>query len=182
MNFVQPIRDPEIIQDVERFLKEKQVRDYIMFILGIYTALRISDILKLRVKDLRGKQYLTIKEKKTKKGRTIALHPIVKRELKKYLSDKPDNEYVIKSRVGKNRPITRERAYAILREAAEEFGLDAIGTHTLRKTFGYHLYKKTKDVALLQSIFNHVDPSYTLRYIGITQDSMNDAIVKLKYY
>ncbi|MGE6721076.1 site-specific integrase [Peribacillus frigoritolerans] len=182
MNFVQPIRDPEIIQDIERFLKEKQVRDYIMFILGIYTALRISDILRLRVKDLRGKQYLTIKEKKTMKGRTIALHPIVKRELKKYLTDKPDNEYVIKSRVGKNRPITRERAYAILREAAEEFGLDAIGTHTLRKTFGYHLYKKTMDVALLQSIFNHADPSYTLRYIGITQDSMNDAIIKLKYF
>lgn len=182
MNFVQPIREPETIQDIECFLKDKNVRDCIMFLLGIYTALRISDILKLRVKDLKNKNEFSIKEKKTKKARMIALNPALKRELKKYLQDKPDNEYVIKSRVGKNRPITRERAYAILREAADEFGLDAIGTHTLRKTFGYHLYKKTKDVALLQSIFNHADPSYTLRYIGITQDSMNDAIIKLKYF
>ncbi|MDX9806823.1 MAG: site-specific integrase, partial [bacterium] len=48
--------------------------------------------------------------------------------------------------------------------------------HTLRKTFGYHFYQKTKDVALLQQLFNHSAPSVTLRYIGINQDIMDMAI------
>ncbi|MFP3813497.1 tyrosine-type recombinase/integrase, partial [Bacillus sp. SIMBA_005] len=57
---------------------------------------------------------------------------------------------------------------------------DDIGTHTLRKTFGYHFYKQTKDVAMLQEIFNHSDQRTTLRYIGINQDAMNNAMKKFK--
>ncbi|CAF1747999.1 Tyrosine recombinase XerD [Bacillus subtilis] len=58
--------------------------------------------------------------------------------------------------------------------------LDDIGTHTLRKTFGYHFYKQTKDVAMLQEIFNHSDQRTTLRYIRINQDAMNNAMKKFK--
>lgn len=186
MNTVQPIRDPELIKQIELFFKHKTDRDYILFLLGIYTGLRISDILELKVKDLKGKSYLKIKEKKTKrkkyKERTLEINPFLKRELKKYLKDKESNEYVIKSRVGNNRPITRERAYMILKEAAEEFGLDSLGCHSMRKTMGYHLYKKTKDLVLVQEVLNHNNSSYTLRYIGITQDNVNAAISTLKYY
>ncbi|HNZ54779.1 MAG TPA: tyrosine-type recombinase/integrase, partial [bacterium] len=64
----------------------------------------------------------------------------------------------------------------ILNKAAGELGIEEIGTHTLRKTFGYHFYQKTKDVALLQNIFNHSAPSVTLRYIGINQDIIDSAI------
>ncbi|BDC55819.1 hypothetical protein TM2_24880 [Bacillus altitudinis] len=60
-----------------------------------------------------------------------------------------------------------------MREATEYVGLDSIGTHTLRKIFGYWHYKKFKDVALLQEIFNHSSPDVTLRYIGITQETMD---------
>lgn len=71
-------------------------------------------------------------------------------------------------------------AFKILRVAAEHVGLDDIGTHMLRKTFGYHFYKQTKDVAMLQEIFNHSDQRTTLRYIGINQDAMNNAMKKFK--
>lgn len=63
---------------------------------------------------------------------------------------------------------------------SEYVGLDDIGTHTLRKTFGYHFYKQTKDVAFLQELFNHSDQRTTLRYIGINQDAMNNAMKKFK--
>jgi integrase len=63
-----------------------------------------------------------------------------------------------------------------LNTAADKVGLDEIGTHTLRKTFGYLFYQKTKDVAQLQELFNHSAPSVTLRYIGINQDVMDKAI------
>ncbi len=64
----------------------------------------------------------------------------------------------------------------MLNTAGGKIGLKEIGTHTLRKTFGYHFYKETKDVALLQNIFNHSAPSVTLRYIGINQDIIDKAI------
>ena len=186
MNFVQPIRDPDTIQLIENFLKAKSIRDYILFLLGIHTALRISDILSLQVKDLKDKNFLVIKEKKTRRKknneRTIELHPRLKRELKSFLKDREPHEYVIKSRIGKNRPISRERAYMILKEVAEEFGVDSLGCHSMRKTLGYHLYKKTKDLVLVKDALNHEDTSYTLRYIGIQQDTVNNQITKLKFY
>jgi len=51
----------------------------------------------------------------------------------------------------------------------------------MRKTFGYHYYKKTKNIALLQLMYNHAHPSVTLRYIGITSDNIDSAIVGFKY-
>ncbi|WP_407270020.1 site-specific integrase [Radiobacillus sp. PE A8.2] len=187
MNVVQPIRDKQVLEEIEHYLKQKNKRDYIMFILGIYTGLRISDILNLKAKDLRDKTYLTLKEQKTKKRKTntrktIKINPFLKRELKEYLSELDDEVYVIKSRVGFNKPISRERAYKILQEVANKFRLEHVGTHTLRKTFGYHIYKATKDPALLQKLFNHSSEEITLRYIGINQDTMDDAISKLKYH
>lgn len=76
----------------------------------------------------------------------------------------------------RNTQLGRSGAYKMLRKAADEAGLRDIGTHTLRKTFGYHMYRKTKDVALLQELFNHSSPATTLRYIGVTQDSMDQAM------
>ena len=65
--------------------------------------------------------------------------------------------------------------------AAEFVGLDEIGCHTLRKTFGYHYYQKTKDIALLMYLFNHSKAEITLRYIGITDDMMDKAFDSIDY-
>ncbi|WP_397540271.1 tyrosine-type recombinase/integrase [Rummeliibacillus pycnus] len=48
-----------------------------------------------------------------------------------------------------------------------------MGTHTMRKTFGYHHYKQHKDVAVLQQLFNHSAPSITMKYIGVTEDEVD---------
>ncbi|MCQ6530738.1 site-specific integrase [Bacillus mycoides] len=181
MNFVQPIRNIETLKDIEEFLKENQ-RNHIMFLLGIYTGLRVSDILKLRVKDVSGENHLVIKEMKTKKYKRVKINPILKKCLKKYITNKPGNDYLIKSRKGKNKPISRTQAYRILKEVANEFNLDEIGTHSMRKTFGYHYYKQTKDIATLQRLFNHSTPEYTLRYIGLDQDTLDNAMNKFRYY
>lgn len=80
------------------------------------------------------------------------------------------NDWLFPSQRG-CKPISRVQAYRIICNACLKAGITAkIGTHTLRKTFGYHFYNKTKDVALLQCIFNHSAPSVILRYIGINQD------------
>lgn len=175
MNFVQPIRDPDMIEQIKRYLRSMNERNYMLFVFGINTGLRIQDMLKLRVRDVKG-DHIVMREMKTDKQKWLKINPTLKRELKRYISDKDDYEYLFKSREGKNKPITRDMAYKILRKAANEFGLVDIGTHTCRKTFGYHLYRKEKDITLLQKIFNHSSPEITLRYIGMDQDTMDNAI------
>jgi integrase len=89
-----------------------------------------------------------------------------------------DCEYLFQSKKGNNQPIQRMQAWRILNDVARKVGIKGeIGTHSLRKTFGYHMYKHCKgDVTIVQKFLNHSSPSVTLRYIGITQDSMDDLI------
>ncbi|WKT76965.1 tyrosine-type recombinase/integrase [Lysinibacillus fusiformis] len=191
MNFVQPIRDMDKVVDVQEFLASKNKRDELLFCFGIYTGLRISDILRVKKSDVYNKDVFYITEMKTKKSRKksrtimsktrIVIVPELKRMIRDYGKELKDDEYLFKSRQGKNKPITRVRAYDILREAALACGLTEIGTHTLRKTFGYHIYMESKDVALLQDIFGHSSEHITLRYIGVNQEAKDNARRKLRF-
>lgn len=70
--------------------------------------------------------------------------------------------------------LDRVTAYYLIRDACEKAGLqERIGTHSMRKTFGYHHYQQFKDVVILQKIFNHSSPQITLRYIGVEQDQID---------
>jgi len=123
-----------------------------MFVVGINTGLRISDILQLTVKDLKNKTHIKIIEQKTNKIKRFLINSSLKVEIDKYIKTMSDEEYLFQSRKGENKPISRVQAYRILNSAAEHIGLQEIGTHTLRKTFGYLHYKQNKDVALLQGV------------------------------
>ena len=97
--------------------------------------------------------------------------------IEEYTRNKDCSEYLFKSRNGVNKPITRVMAYMIINEACKACGIqDNIGTHTLRKTFGYHHYQTFHDVAILQYLLNHSSPSITLRYIGIAQDNVEQTL------
>lgn len=145
-----------------------------MFLVGINTGLRISDILKLKVKDVKVKDNFMIKEGKTKKKRVVNIS-MLRKEIDDYVKDKVDYEYLFESQRG-DRHISTVQAYRILQRAGDYLGRDDIGTHTMRKTFGYHHYKQYKDVAILQEIFNHHALSITMRYIGISQDEINQTL------
>ncbi len=176
MNFVQPIRDIETIEEIKAILKERSYRDYFLFFMGINTGLRISDLLQLKVKDVRGKTHITIKEQKTEKTKRFPIYTI-QDEVDSYIKHMKDNSFLFPSREGQGKkPLSRYQAWKILNDAGKSVDLEEIGTHTLRKTFGYHFYQKTKDVAMLQEIFNHSAPSVTFRYIGINQDMVDNAM------
>ncbi len=164
MNFVEPIRDTEKIKAVHDELLKQNPRDALLFSFGIYTGLRISDILKFKVKDVIGNSY-NIREKKTKKQKIYDFNNNLKKEINQYIANMDPDEYLFKSREGKNKSITRQRAYQVIKKACNDNKIYNVGTHTLRKTFGYHAYKNKKDVALLMDIFNHSNESITLRYI-----------------
>ena len=173
MQFVEPIRDKDEIIKVKKVLAKKSKRDLLLFSLGINSGLRISDILKLKVKDVRNVDFIEIKEQKTQKYKRFPISYAYKRLLNNYINGKSPDEWLFKSKKG-NRPITRVQAYRIISRTCEKAGITTkIGTHTLRKTFGYHFYQEKKDIALLQTIFNHSTPTVTLRYIGINQDMID---------
>ena len=177
MNYVQPIRDKNKIEEIKGYLKQNGSRDLLLFTMGINCGLRVSDLIRLKVIDVKGKSHVEIKEKKTQKTKRFPLLGTLQSMIAEYVKDKGDNEYLFRSRVGANKPITRVMAYMIINDACRKAGItDNIGTHTLRKTFGYHHYQQFHDVAILQYLLNHSSPSITLRYIGITQDNVENTL------
>lgn len=171
---VQPIRSQEKIKDMKWSLKRYcKERDYILFLLGINSGLRVGDLLNLKKTQLKGKKKFTIKEGKTEKSRTIHLDNIYE-ELNAYISTLGDSEWLFPSQKG-DKPISRIQAYRQLNKAGEMVDItEGIGTHTLRKTFGYWHYKQFRDVAELQKILNHSHPQITLTYIGINDEQIEN--------
>lgn len=173
---VQPIRNYDQITDMKWALKRFcGERDYILFLLGINTGLRISDLLNLKIKDLKKKKKVIVKEGKTKKPRTIHLNNIYD-EINNYIKTLEGTEWLFPSRKG-DKPISRIQAYRQLNKASKMIDItDGIGTHTMRKTFGYWFYKETRDIASLQRLLNHSHPEITLRYIGITDEEIENSL------
>lgn len=177
MEFVQPIRDIAKIEEIKSILKENGTRDLLLFSLGINSALRVSDLLRLKVKDVRDKSHLEVREQKTDKLKRFPLRGKLLELIRVYIRYKSDNDYLFPSRNGENKPLTRVMAYMIINSACRKAGIqEHISMHTLRKTFSYHHYQTYKDVAILQYLLNHSSPSITLRYIGITQDNIEKTL------
>lgn len=181
MRAVEPIRDPKKIDAMKKYLKGKNIRDYALFILGINIALRISDLLNIVWKDiLENNKFkpLILKEGKTQKVRVIRINRAAQKALRELLSslDTYDmDDYIFVSREGYNSPITRQQALNVLKSSAKAVGIkEKVGTHTLRKTWGYHAWKAGFSPALIMETLNHSNLSITKRYLGIRQDEIND--------
>jgi integrase len=178
MNIVQPIRDKDKLEDLKKELKKTGTRNYMLFYTGLNSGMRVSDVVKLNIDDVRNtdgsmKQHIIVIEKKTQKIKKFPLCNGLLAEMTNYTNNMKQGEYLFKSRNGKNTPITTTQAYRIINGTGTQVGLEEIGTHTMRKTFGYWHYQQFHDIALLQTILNHSSPSVTLRYIGISQDEID---------
>lgn len=176
MEFVDPIKDIEKINALKEHLKKHSLRDLLLFVFGINTGIRVHDLLTLKVDDIWDgteiKEFLHIYDDKKDDCRVHYINSQVRAALQNYLStfDFKEADYLFKSK--KNHlPITRQQAYRIINQAAKEVGIcGKIGMHTLRKTFGYHAYRKGIAISILMSIYNHQTHAETLRYIGIDHD------------
>lgn len=179
MELVEPIRSEKQIKGMANYLRGKSERDYVLFILGINSGLRISDLLKLTLDDVAERDRISVKEEKTGKTKDFPLSDLCKKVIKEYLKNSNPQRWLFPSRKGE-KPISRVQAYRILNEASQNVGIrEQIGTHSLRKTFGYWAYKQGVDVTRIQYLLNHSAPSITLRYIGITRDELDDIYINL---
>lgn len=149
-------------------LQNSSYRNYFLFYFGINTGLRISDILRLR-----GKDVMKIKMEKTDTTVKVYLNSVLQQEIAKYTSNRADSDWLFPSRQGE-KSITRQMAHTFLHKAAEACGINSEqwGTHSMRKTFGYHYYQRKKDVYYLMKLFGHATQGQTLQYIGVEVDEI----------
>ncbi len=183
MKYVMPIEERKTVGMIADYFREKNERDYVLFMCGVYLGRRISDILQYRVRDLRGKEQIAIAEAKTGKTILLPVNAHLQKILQAYFKGRKDYEYVFRRRGKGNLPISRVRAWQILQKAARELDYKgSLSCHTLRKTFGYWLYKNTGgDIVLVQELLGHSSPAYTRRYIGIDQGKKEKAINELHF-
>lgn len=177
MNTVDPIKSK---RDIARMKKALHGRDLLLFIVGINSTLRISDILSLKVGDVRGKDSVTLKEKKTGKTKHFPLNQSIKKAVKQLVPDNVSDESpLFPSRKG-NGPITRVQAWRLLNAGAKRAGLDInFGTHTMRKTCAYFAYQNGTDISLLMKVLNHSSQAQVLHYIGIEQQDVDNVFESL---
>jgi len=183
MNTVEPIRDLNSIRRIKGNLKEhKNPRDLLLFVLGINTGLRISDILPLKLSDVQDKKgnpknYIYLTEKKTKRQRKIVLNSEVKKALQIYFDKSKvydlDTYLFTSERDNKNRPLTKTMAWHLVNRWCREVGiLESVGTHTLRKTLGYQMRNRGIAIEVIQGMLGHSSVGVTSRYIGINQEEL----------
>lgn len=186
MEFVEPIRNKKKIEDIKKYLYGNK-RNSLLFILGINTALRASDLLSLKYKDIididgEPLEYIKLRDTKTNKHNKLPFAKNVIKAIREYVAEdfKGDLEqYVFKSRKGENKPITRQAAWQIMKDIGNAVNVSDLGIHSLRKTWAYHSFKAGTDIVIIQDMLNHSSPAVTLRYIGITQDDKDRAILSL---
>jgi integrase len=179
MKFVESIRDRKKITQIKNLLRgQDRYRDLLLFVVGINTALRISDLLKLQVNqfvdengDIRKRFW--IREQKRGKPHEITINQSMQEVLEEYLEAYP---FILKGAEGylffnpeTKQHIKRGQAWKFITAICEEVGLRGnYGTHSLRKTWGYHARMQGVDLALIMYKLNHNSIAYTKRYLGIT--------------
>lgn len=194
MSTTHPIKDRIVLEQFKNYyLLKNSPRNYALIILGLNTALRISDILMLQWKDVydfekgKYKKHISIKEQKTGKSSMIAINHAAVTALHMLLDEKSITEcsvnphdYVFPSTKNKSMPVSRYQAYRIIREAADYCGAgEHISCHSLRKTFGYFAWKQGVPPAMLMNIYNHSSYQITKRYLCIEQEDRDEVFLKI---
>lgn len=164
-------------------------RDHLLILMGCHFGLRISDLLRLAWKDVYGQDTVTIREGKTGKQRNIKVHMRVREALeycKAYLADRPGwtiDDPILANRCGD--PLTVSYVNKRLKWIFSRYRIKTqnASSHTLRKTFGKRVYdmngETDKALVFLSEIFGHSNTAITRRYLGITQEEIADAYLKL---
>ena len=185
MPATQPIRNKHQVRELAEYcLKRGEIRNHLLIVMGVHTALRISDLLQIKWEDVYNFDHkcfhesVAITERKTGKTKLVALNRTIIAALTIYIFAAKQGEYLIKSRKGG--AISRIQAYRIIRAAAEALGFRSrVSCHSLRKTFGYHAWQNNISPAVIMEIYNHSNFAVTRRYLGVTQDDKDKAYHRL---
>ena len=173
--------------------RKSSYRNKLLFIIGINIGIRASDLRKLKWSFFFDKEdsctfkfknfYVLqpMKQRKQKKFVKLFFNQAVQTAINNYISEYPIenlDDYLFLSRQG-NEPITVQSLWNIIKYTAIEAGIKQnIGSHSLRKSFGFWCWHQSEDknkaLVILQQIFNHSSTQVTAKYIGILDDEIED--------
>lgn len=172
-----PLRTQDQINDVLFYLRRTHYpeRDTFLFLLGINTGLRCSDIVRLKIGTLRHSKRPEITEKKTGKKMTLFLDNVQDIVIE-YTDGKDDDDWAFPSSYDSSKYISVQNVYKLFKRIDEQLGRIGLTTHTMRRTFGLWYYRKTKNIYYLMELFNHSSQAITMRYIGLTEDELGDSL------
>ena len=191
MGTTQPIRNKDELAAFRMYYKDihPNRRNYCLIVMGLNTALRISDLLKLKWDNVYNfehhafRSHFLINEQKTGKNNYVTLNCNATDALRAYFNERhpTEHEFIFTKATCRRQPINRVQAYRIVRTAAEETVQDEhISCHSLRKTFGYHAWKNGTPPALLMDVYNHSSYKVTQHYLGIEQDERDEIYMNLE--
>lgn len=189
-----PLSDEEIKLVLNGFAGKYGVRDRCLFVCGIKTGFRISELLSLRIKDVRHRGQIldtvSVQKRNMKakvEGRTIKLNPEAQAAIRAWVDaleakgqDDPES-FLFQSRKGENRPISKVQAYRILQSAFDAYGLTGrLGTHAMRKTFADRIYTALgENLFKTQQALGHRKIDSTIHYLSFRQSEIDKAIMGL---
>lgn len=178
MNYVEPLKNKEEIKILDGYFKQQNSRNHLLFNLGINTPMRVNQLVKLKVRDVLDKEEITVIV-----GRKVISFPLGKKLqklIKDYCIDKETNDFLFKSLRLKRgyKPLTENYVNKIIKNASQKCNLNNIGASSLRKTFAYFYYERTKNIRSLMKLLNHHDQYFTLQYIGKNENFYNDNFIE----
>lgn len=166
MNWVAPIKDEETLERFKNALREVDDKYYILFEIGVGTGMQLQEILKLKNKDVRGKDKIEASIGTKNITRKFEFSEELQKIIMDYTEGKDPDAFLIQGHATSPAALSREQAYRVFKSIGKDMGLNSIGAQTMRKTFAWRYYKSTGDIYYLQNLLNHASPSITYRYIG----------------
>ena len=180
MQTADAITSIEDIATIKRYLSRHYPQIGQVFRLGINVALRITDLLNIKFSDIDSNDILRAKEGKTGKVRVIKLNSAAREVISEIKETHPNAIYLFQSNSPRmkdiQKPLTRQSVHTAFIHAREDKDLNfTFSSHSMRKTWGYMQYtNQSQSIGQIMTALNHSSEATTLRYIGITQQSMNN--------
>jgi len=172
MNRVKSIYNDDDIQRVTKALDNKHPKYGLLFTLGIYTGLRISDLLNLRVGVVRACRAsnfeLNIIQRKTRQPVTILLTETILERIERHIMfwRLEATDYLFYStETNRAAALSRQHVWRVFRAVAAQNDMAGIGTHTMRRTFAVKHYRAYRNIKKLQERLGHRFISSTLNYL-----------------
>lgn len=178
-----PLTSTRQVNEVASLLRDHTkdgLRNELLFTIGINNGIRTKDIVNLKVKQVLGHESVVITESKTKKDQILNFNSRVQRLLREYLKERNTKSitsvWLFPNYKNHRDHITTQAVYRMFKRVSEYSPkINGLTAHTMRRTYGYLYYKKTRDIVTLMKMFNHSSQAITLRYIGVSKEEIEEA-------
>ena len=192
MKGTRPLDNDEIRRVSAAFTGMYAVRNSALFMLGVSTGGRISELLSLRVGDVfQNKKPVTdlLYNKSIVKGGEVsravpvnidgrdAIEDLIDWHREKYATLAPTRPLFPSRNKSGSVAMNRQTAHDMLKKAFMDAGLNGkLATHSLRKSFAQRVYEQSGDIYLVQELLGHRNVATTQKYIGVNYASAREAV------